>query len=189
MDFKKLTEDKLLAARLYMPLAQKMAFVDEAARSCLDSVTISLSTGGEIEHTKEATDRKSRYLMGALVGYYFNDTGFAPVSDTTYLMAQDDYDRWAGGHIFNQLERFKSNSKTRDIAFDLLWDYRDLEKRLNTEVYNLLQAMNDPIATLERRIALAATPEAVQKTMGELQGLREALGEYEQKTAEKGDEE
>lgn len=183
MDFVKISEEKLLAARTYMPLGKKMEFVSRAAAECLDRVSIRLKDGSVIEHTKEATDRKSRWLMGALAEYYLK-TAFEPVEGTDYLMAQDDYDRWAGGHIFNQLERFKSSAKTRDRAFDLLWDYRDLEKRLNTEIYNLLQAMNDPIVKLGEKLAQMATPEAVQEAAKELTDLKEQFEALQEKAGE-----
>lgn len=188
MDYKKIGEEKLLGARLYMPLGKKMEFVAAAAVGCLDNATVQLTNGSTLKHAKEATDRKSRYLMGALVGYYLNDKDFSPVEDTAYLMAQDDYDRWAGGHIFNQLERFKSNSKTRDFAFDLLWDYRDLEKRLNTEIYNLLQALNDPVVKLTEEISLSATPEAMQEAMRQLEEVKGALDAYKENEKDGGAE-
>lgn len=63
----------------------------------------------------------------------------------------------------------------RDKAFDLLADYRDLEKMLKTEIYGMLQAMNDPVSRFQDLAAQSMTPEAVQKTLDDLKEARSAF--------------
>lgn len=168
MEFKRLTEEMLMGARDYVPLMEKAAFAAECAGRCFDRMEVRVGGGEVIPYFKENVERRSRYLMGGLVRLYFQ-ADFEPVEGETYLMAADDYDRWAGGHIFNQIDRMKGRSPAlRDKAFDLLADYRDTEKMLKTEIYGLLQAMNDPVSRFQDAAAQSMTPEAMKKAMAEL---------------------
>ena len=81
-----------------------------------------------------------------------------------WLMSADDYD-WVGGvQLINQIDRMKKQSDTlRDKAYDLLADYRDLEKMMNTEINANLSIMNDVVARMSMSAASAMTPESVQE--------------------------
>ena len=139
MEWKKLTEEGLLAARDYVPLMEKAAFAAECAGRCFDRMEVRVEGGQVLPYFK-------------------------------------DYDRWAGGHIFNQIDRMKGKGpELRDKAFDLLADYRDLEKMLKTEIYGMLQAMNDPVSRFQDLAAQSMTPEAVQKTLDDLKEARSAF--------------
>lgn len=184
MEFKKLTEEMLLAARDYVPLMEKAAYVAECAGRCFDRMDVKLEDGQVIPYYKENVERRSRYLMGGLVALYLRQE-IDPVEGETFLLAADDYDRWAGGHITGQIDRMKSRGgELRDKAFDLLADYRDLEKMLKTEIYSLLQAMNDPVSRFQEAAARSMTPEALKKTGEELKEVKQALEAY--KTREGG---
>lgn len=175
MEWKKLTEEELLAARDYVPLMEKAAFAAECAGRCFDRMEVRVEGGQVLPYFKENVERRSRYLMGGFVKLYLGED-FEPVEGETYLMSADDYDRWAGGHIFNQIDRMKGKGpELRDKAFDLLADYRDLEKMLKTEIYGMLQAMNDPVSRFQDLAAQSMTPEAVQKTLADLKEARSAF--------------
>ena len=175
MEWKKLTEEGLLAARDYVPLMEKAAFAAECAGRCFDRMEVRVEGGQVLPYFKENVERRSRYLMGGFVKLYLGED-FEPVEGETYLMSADDYDRWAGGHIFNQIDRMKGKGPNlRDKAFDLLADYRDLEKMLKTEIYGMLQAMNDPVSRFQDLAAQSMTPEAVQKTLDDLKEARSAF--------------
>lgn len=185
MEWKKLTEEGLLAARDYVPLMEKAAFAAECAGRCFDRMEVRVGGGEVIPYFKENVERRSRYLMGGLVRLYFQ-ADFEPVEGETYLMAADDYDRWAGGHIFNQIDRMKGRSPAlRDKAFDLLADYRDTEKMLKTEIYGLLQAMNDPVSRFQDAAAQSMTPEAMKKAMAELGEVKREFEALRQKGGRK----
>ena len=70
----------------------------------------------------------------------------------------------------------KEGDALRDKAFDLLADFRDLEKMLNTEIYANLAVMNDVVARMNMAMQSAVTPEKLQ----ELTAMADEL----QKTAE-----
>lgn len=180
MEFKRISEADFKEAATYIPIMDKAAFVQHAAGACIDRVEITVD--GDTEGTsqippfyKDSVERKSRYMMGALVKLYLKKE-FEPVGDDEWLMSADDYDRWAGGHILNQIERMKSVPSLRNASFDILQDYKILEKMLNTEVYNMIQVMNDPVTRLISTMQMQTTPEAMQKSIAELNALKQQLG-------------
>lgn len=181
MEFFKITEQDIENAKTYVGLGEKQAFVGYASAGCFEPLRITLgddeSRGDVPSMYKENTATKNRYLMGAFVRLYLGRE-YVPVEGDEWLMSQDDYDRYAGGHIFNQIERFKSNPKLRDICFDLIQDYKDLEKRMNTEVFSLLQVMNDPITRLVKHMEIVASPEHMQKAISELESTKDDIEKF-----------
>lgn len=189
MDFKKITEETVQEANTYVPLMDKVAFVEYAAERCFDRLHVSMKDDvldlPMAPMYKENTQLKSRYLMGALLVLYLRQE-YEPVEGDMWLMAADDYDRWAGGHLFNQLERMKATAPAlRDKIFELLADYRDLEKRLSMEIRSLLQVMNDPVVRILGTMQAQTTPAAFQKGKEELEKLTAELEKVKaQKDAE-----
>ena len=189
MDFKKITEKIVQEANTYVPLMDKVTFVKYAAERCFDRLNVSMKDDvldlPMAPMYKENVHLKSRYLMGALLVLYLRQE-YEPVEGDMWLMAADDYDRWAGGHIFNQLERMKaSGPELRDKVFELLADYRDLEKRLSAEIRSLLQVMNDPVVRIMGTMQAQTTPTAFRKGQEELEKLMEELEKFQQAKAGK----
>ena len=87
-----------------------------------------------------------------------------------------DYDRYASSHILNQLERFKSNAELKDKVFDLLNDYRDFKKILDTEIFNEKEVRNDSVERLSAAISIVSNPENIAKMKDELE---KKMGEFE----------
>ena len=171
MEYLKLTEQDMKESKTYLPLADKMVFVEYAADRCFDRMNVTMDDGTGLNLPmapmyKENTALKSRYLM-------------EPVEGDDWLMAQDDYDRWAGSHIFNQLERMKGcGGQVREIVFDLLADYRDLEKRLTAEMRGMLVVMNEPVNRIIATMQSQTTPEAFAQGKERLDELTAELEEY-----------
>ena len=183
MEYVKLTEQDVKKASTYVPLAAKIAFVEYAAERCFDRMNVTMNDGAALNLPmapmyKENMGLKSRYLMGALVKSYLGKD-YEPVENDDWLMAQDDYDRWAGGHVFNQLERMKGcGGQVREIIFDLLADYRDLEKRLTVEMRGMLGVMNEPVNRILATMQSQTTPEAFARGKAKLEELTAELEEY-----------
>lgn len=178
---KVLTEEELLQANTYVPLMEKVKFVNAVAEKCVEKLNIQAEANNEITAMpplyKESMERKSRYLMGALVKLYLRSS-FSSEDNDEWLMSLADYDYYAGSHIFNQLERLKSNHAVRNQCFDIIQDYRDLEKRLNNEVYGLLQTVNEPVTRILSHISTSTTPDAMKDAMEQLEQAQEHLQEY-----------
>lgn len=171
-----ITREILAAAKAFVPLEQKERFARIVAEKCCDVATGRFSyDGSEIlapEMRVENIGLRMRYMMGALYSIYLG-VHFDPVKDTEWLMAQDDYNWAASTFPLNRLERFKSDAEVRDKVFDILRDYKELERMVSVEIGNVLTTNNDPVARALMALSMAATPAAITQ-----------LGEAEQKIRE-----
>lgn len=195
MELLKLTPEELIfRARSYLPMAQKREFVERVAPKCVNLVSLGAAENGEKQNVMlpdmhmENTERKARFLMGALVKLYLK-IDFDGAEGDPDLLSWDDYDRFAGNHVINQIERMKSDRDVRDKCFDLLQDYRVLEKMLNTEVYGMLQVQNDPLTRFLAYMQMTTTPENIRKMQEQTEKLQAELQSYakeREKTHEQG---
>lgn len=183
-----LTEEIMLGCNSYLKIMEKTAMAEYIAEHSIDKVSISTNESGYPmpDMYKENAQRKSRYLMGALAQFYLG-LPFEPIEGEKFMMDAVDYDKFAGSHILNQIERMKRSQtkEVREMAFDLLYDYREFEKRVNREISAMLTIMNDPTSRLLLAQQTDNTPEAFQAAQAELRKLADALEEYR---TEKGKE-
>lgn len=141
-----ITKELLEEAREYVPLAEKEAWVAENAPRCFDRLAITADDEPVPPMYMINTARKSRYLMAALIGLYFGKADWSDSDiDDQWLIPVELYDLWAGSHVFNQLERWKRDNELKYKAYDLLYDYKDLEKRFSTQISGLLNVQNDTV--------------------------------------------
>lgn len=180
--FYEITAEQAKNFNTYVPLTQKMDYAEFVAHNCL--VPMEIQAGNDSQTValppmyKEDIDRKSRYLMGALVVWYLRGTFEEEDEKDKALMSTVEYDKWAGGHILNQIERLKKNRETSNICFDLMSDYKDLEKKVNAECYAMVQAMNDPVSRQLAGMAASMTPEALKEAMNNLKTSQEEVEKY-----------
>ena len=175
-----ITEDMLSNARTFIPLAEKEEFISYCAPRCFVIVEIGKRESSDLMEPpicKEDFFRKRRYIMGALAKLYLKQD-YLTEDDDAWLMSREDYDMWAASHIYNQLERFKANPSVRNKAFDLLADFKLLEKCLNIETYGLLQAVNDPCTRIAEMIIKSTTPDAMAADAQALQEAADKLQQY-----------
>lgn len=192
MDKIQITKENLMRMPDYVPLREKMQFVKEAADLCFDRVELKIDGGLDSMPMpplyKENTAIKSRVLMAAYAKLYLNE--LCEFEKSPWLMTESDYDRFAASHIMNQIERMKRyDGEVRDKAFDVISDMRDLEKRLNTEIYGLTQVMNEPVTRVIMAVQSQTTPEAVSGALNELKDAQKAFDDYmksRQKQTEEG---
>ena len=167
-----ITKEIMRGADTYVPLLLKTSTAQAIASSSIEKAEFK---GGDVPpHFIENPMTKAKCLMGALLTFYLH---IAYDGNDDLNMAVDIYDRFAASHILNQIERMKSDALTRDKAFDLLADYRELEKRVNSEIYSLLSVQNDTVARLSMVMSRGMNPEEVQKTLEEIEKLQ---GEIEE---------
>ena len=166
----------------YLPLRAKTEWVKLVAENCFERLAISADTDSQSipmpPMYKEDMEKKSRYLMGVFVRLYLRGTWEVSEGEDEWLIPVDEYDKWAGGHVFGQIEQFKADKELREIAFNLLSDFKDLERRLNSEINGLLSVMNDPALRQMAAMQMSMTPEAVQEAMDQLNMAKEELEEY-----------
>ena len=167
-------------ANTYVPLMEKATIVCHCAERCIDRVVV--DTGekfrGDVPPMyRENGQRKRRYLLGILVRAYLR-LDFVPCEEDEWLLSADDYDLVGGVQLINQIDRMKKQSDAlRDKAYDLLADYRDMERMLNTEINANLTIMNDVVA----RMAMSASSAMSPESMAEIAQMAEALKENAEK--------
>lgn len=186
-----ITEEQMKNAVSYAPALAKAEFVEYCRRRCLDKSLINLGYGENDAMPDmyiENTFAKSRYLMTALCVFYLGipRSHLELENGDDWMMTVAEYDRYAMSHVVNQIERMKSNAALRDKAFDILRDYRDLEKRLNTAIYNTMTMMNDPTNRLFQKLAFDMSPEVLEEQRKELERLQQEMEDFKKSKEGKG---
>lgn len=161
----------------YIPLAEKADAAARIAETCCVRAEISFRYGADTiavpDRYVEDSAIKARFQMGILFAYLKED--FDPVEGYTYLMALDDYDRAARLHPMNALERMKSDAELRDKIFNLLRDYKEFCKMIDTEIQNRLSLLNDIVTRLLQSLTEAASPAALAELAQMEDGLKDRL--------------
>ncbi len=170
MEVFEITKEMMLSAKTYMDIESKEDLAHNIAVRVLRPMETAKQNHPADElialpmMMEENVRLKSILLMVTLFSYYF-DIEFEESEDG---LLHFDYDFYAGGHPMNQIERFKSDRETKDIAFDLIEDFREFKKIVDTMIYNEKANANDPIGRFMAAIAVLSTPENVAKLSEEL---------------------
>lgn len=164
-----LTPEMMKNAQTYMPVEIKMELAKLLAESCVVDLpdTEENLPAGEIlnlPHLKgEDMQIKQINLMTTLVSYYLQ------LDYDKEMPKAEVYDYFSSAHLLNQIERYKSDKDLKDIAFDLLADYKEFKKFVDTEIYNLKQTANDPFTRFLSTMAIVNAPESLRKLVEEYQ--------------------
>ncbi len=174
-----ITEKMMENAATYMPILLKETICNDWARACVkstDTVDFYEREDGEKPegvyspagpeyalppvYVEDAT-KKARILLSILMTFYLKAWG----DEKGIPCSHDEYDSIMGSHVLNQLERFKANANYREKAFDILADYHDLEKRMNSAIYAVCREANDPISRLVACMSTLASKEFIDNAM------------------------
>ena len=178
-----LTKEHLIHARTYMPIYDKIQTAKAIAElSLVDIDTDEQNKVGEtliaLPHLKgEDLTKKHMVLCNTLLGYYFDIDMPEKNPDGSDVDPYERHDYYAGGHLLNQIERFKSDPEVKDIVFDLLADYKEFKKIVDTEIYNRKSNTNDLIPRFAAAVAVLASPESVKAIVEEVKALGEQRDE------------
>ena len=178
-----ITKEMLKNARDYVPEAEKRGFIEKFAGNLLENIKLSLAVRAEGEKERNvlmpemvAVDggRRAKVMAAALAALYFNQ-GSTAADDATL-------DLWAGSHVMNQLERWKSDAEARGKVFDLLEDYRNLDKRLLAAAKAIADVKNDPVVRQQilsekTAMALPGLLQQLKAAQNEMKGTEEEKGE------------
>lgn len=162
-----ITEEMIDKAVTYIPLAEKISFATTIAQACMEKVDVSAvkieadATFTLPQMVKENLLLKQMYLMEYLLHHYLK----IDISDPFTVR---DYDYYAESHPLNQLERFKSNINMKNKIFDMLSDFKELKKMLDTEIYNVKTETNDALVRFLASMTLLSDPETVKKLTEQL---------------------
>lgn len=195
-EFYVIDEEQIRGANTYIPILAKSALIDLIAEHCITKVEVSgqISDDESIQMPpmyKENTEMKSRFLMGVFVKLYLRGVWEMEEPDNpeekdlpdernwrAWCIPVDEYDKWSGGHIFGQIEQFKRIADIKDICFNILADFKDFEKRLNSEIFSTLNIMNDGATRRIMADQMLLSPEKMEEAMKQLEAAKEALDTY-----------
>lgn len=167
--------DLLSRAVSYVPAAVKAELVDACYNRCFTRLNVSMGDEGDTPMPymyMEDTFLKSRFLMTAFAKLWLRSEDVETEEGDETLMTVECYDRWAGSHVFGQIERLKGVKACKDKAFDLLKDYKDLERRLSTAVRDALTVMNDPVNRMFQHLQATLSQEALEQQKTRVEDLR-----------------
>lgn len=140
-----ITKDMLKHANTYMPVEMKMILSKQIANMCVVDTATDKENGFSVK--VEDSMMKNVQCLLVLVDYYLKADVKDKISENNAFEIHNDI---ACGNPVNQMERFKFDPDTKRIAFDILSDYREFKKAVNTEVMNLLTVYNDPYVKLSK---------------------------------------
>lgn len=185
VQFATLDTESLKKADTYIPLARKVAIVRVLAPGCIEAVDMRLE--GDKAGVQPMPPRWQESPLGkrlvmsyVLAGVYLHQIDVQGLyqEKPVFEFNARQYDIFS--QLFSQLEAFKRDrdpeSEVKSIAASILSDYRDFEKLLNAEIFNLLQAKNDTCSRIVEMFMAQTSPEAIQNAT---EALRQVQAEAE----------
>lgn len=188
MTDKIITEEIILNATLYIPIAKKSALARAFADDCISKVEIKLN-GDDASSIlppryQENPMMKSLYGMMTLLADYLH---MLPTDDDGNVsMDAATFDEWGEASVMNQLDRMKSskNQEIRNRVYDILDDYREFYRMLGVEINSILANKNDVLSRFMQYFQSEITPDmvsdAVERFMGTLEEMREDNGKQKE---------
>ena len=184
MTDKTITEDIILNATLYVPIAKKSALARTFAEDCISKVEIKLNDDVLPPRYQENPMMKSLYGMMTLLSEYLH---MMPTDDEGNVsMDADTFDEWGEASIMNQLDRMKSskNQEIRNRVYDVLDDYREFYRMLGVEISSLLANKNDALSRFMQYFQSEITPDIVKGLMDNLTSVAQEAKEYQEQPKE-----
>lgn len=182
-----ITEEMIQNAEDYIPLAEKSAYAMLCAPLCTKELEFDGGVNSEnaipLPTIKgEEPGVKALAVMRFFLSHYLK---IELPDDFT----DKEYDKYAGSHIFNQVERFKG-TPLKDKVFDILADFKEFKKILDAHIANEILRNNEPIERLQCFLTVNTSPETIKnafaemnETLGEIEKAKKDIGE-KQKSAE-----
>lgn len=175
----KITKEIMDKADTYIPIAVKEIIASDMARACVKETNLIRphdqkpqydGAYGLAPNYCESPSSKARVMMTVLLSLYLHVWS----DDTPLLCDISQYDQWAEAHVLNQLERFKAG-EYREKAFDLLADYREMERYLNSAIYSVLRELNDPVKRFLEALGEMSSAEGMQNAIDSIKAAQEQV--------------
>lgn len=188
MTDKTITEDIILNATLYIPIAKKSALARTFAEDCISKVEIKLN-GDDASSIlppryQENPMMKSLYGMMTLLTDYLHvlptdDDGNVSIDAATF-------DEWGEASIMNQIDRMKSskNQEIRNRVYDILDDYREFYRMLGVEISSILANKNDMLSRFMQYFQSEITPDLMKGLVDNLTSVMQEANDYQKQPKE-----
>ena len=162
-------------------MREKEAFIKDVSLGCFDRMEIGTENGDPLPpFYKESALRKHRYMTTALLKLYLRIQLEQAEELGPWEIADESYECASRSFLMSQLERIKkrtADKELQDKIYDLLADYKLLEKLLNAECYGMLPAMNDTVSRFQMMMTSQATPEVMESLMKATDEMKRELEE------------
>lgn len=174
------TREMIEKAKTYIPISMKEFIAADVARLCTKQTKmihshLDTDEADDIYNMSpvycENVSTKSRILMTILMVFYLGVWS----DESPMLCTIDDYDEMAGAHVMNQIERFKTTPDLREKVFDLIGDYKEMEKYMNSAIYSVLREMNDPVTRYMKALGEIGSSEGLAKVLEEIQKSQDGI--------------
>lgn len=184
----KITQEVMEKAQTYIPIAMKELIASDLARDCIKETRMIRPHDAEDSVEPEyglrpvygeSPSTKARIMMTILLSMYLKVWD----DDAPFLCPVEEYDNWAGAHVLNQIERFKSG-EYREKAFDLIADYREMERYLNSAIYSVLRELNDPVKRFMEAMGEIGSAEGIQKALDTIESAYQGIEQERQRQDE-----
>lgn len=154
--FVKITPEIIDQACDYIPLMEKQKMAETIGQKCVARVQMTMvGTDGRKkglpDRFQETQLLTNLYLMGILAKCYLHipyDGDGDTREDNPYYglqMPLNVYDRFAGSHVMNQLEQLKTDKACKDKIYNILYDYRKLQRMISAEIEMAVEHQNDVV--------------------------------------------
>jgi len=176
-----LTKEIIEKANDYIPLQRKHIWCRNVASVAIQNVTIN---GGDKSESAFATpDRYEENTMARQMALASAlSVNYLKLYPEETVLQEKDYDEVLSSHLINQLERLKGDRDIRDKVFNILYDYGELKKMLNTEIYSRLGHYNDGLG--RTFVALSMNdPQNLEELSEDLKAIGVAVSDYEKRKA------
>lgn len=171
-------ESDIEAARDYMPIATKEQMARLLTTLCVEEVPNPASSKVQPLPNLVRENRRMRQqcLYGVFVQYYLNMSeelqeleyidrdGEKKTQKANYCLSADAADRWAGSHVFNQMERLKrAKGKVSEKVYDIMYDYKTFENIFLGSISDEVRGRNDPALRMVQLMNMQASPEDLRQ--------------------------
>ena len=184
MTDKTITEDIILNATLYIPIAKKSALARTFAEDCISKVEIKLNDDVLPPRYQENPMMKSLYGMMTLLT---DDLHVLPTDDDGNVSIDAaTFDEWGEASIMNQIDRMKSskNQEIRNRVYDILDDYREFYRMLGVEISSILANKNDMLSRFMQYFQSEITPDLMKGLMDNLTSVMQEANDYQKQPKE-----
>ena len=112
------------------------------------------------------------------IASYVDNDGKTQEKPINYCMSADEYDKWAGSHVMNQMERWKRAKNTvSNKVYDIMYDFKAFENMLLGAIRDEIDARNDPALRMMQMMDAQTSPETLRETLKVMQEAGEYLEE------------
>lgn len=132
----KITKDMILNAYSYISISEK----EHLARLIADSCVVEGENGFFYERFAVKVMQEGIMFLSAYLG--------VDVTLEEGMSAQEQFDTFFSDHIFNQIERLKTDNDIKSKIFDILLDYKEFCKFIDKEIERLIREKNDTVTRL-----------------------------------------